>query len=123
MRDGGVPFSEKKADYLRALGLELSEAKGSGSADPVEQPLVMLGEMFVGSLSVKAQAYRTAYASEADSKAAKKKRFYAVHYGELDGEVIKDFITESWTQCRRIVEGVPRSLHKSFLSHGKAREY
>ena len=83
----------------------------------------MFGEVFIGSFSVKAQSFRTAYSSAADSKAAKNKRFYAVHYGELDGEVIKDFITESWTQCRRIVEGVSGSIYKSFLSHGKAREF
>ena len=69
-RDIEAPFSAEKADYLRALGLELDQGEAAGSSDPVTEPLVMFGEMFVGSLSVKAQSFRTAYASVADSKAA-----------------------------------------------------
>jgi hypothetical protein len=83
----------------------------------------MFGEVMTASLSVKAQSFRSACASTAVSKAAKNKRFYAVHYGKIKDEVIKDFITESWVQCRRLVEGVSGSIYKSFFSHGKAREF
>jgi hypothetical protein len=122
-QEGDFPCSQDKIEYLVSLGLKIPDVYRKPEKRGKEVPLQSAGELFIGSLSAKAQAFRTTFAAKSDSRAAKGKTFYAVHYGELDGEVIKDFITESWIQCRRLVTGVSGCIFKGFRSMAKAREY
>jgi len=115
----GASCPSEKKEYLSSI-CAFDVGQNAGPIQLVDFQVGTLGELFVGSLSDKMQRYRVAHATKSSARSG---AFYAVYRGALDGEEIKNFITQSWVVCAQLTQGVSGAVYAGFKSHKKAREF